>query len=845
MAYADLQPKREFIEQLFLEAKIWRLDHDTYRSPDDITNWEHSFMMSFDDRTPERDVIRDFRIIWRADDDTKGPEWPRFGVAGNIEQLKLLMQDGRIRRDEIEISQEIWDEILELDEVIAKEEVIEQNSVDQDSDSVIFQGHFKNSDSSAETQSGSLENESDISATPDHILEALDKIVVFLTGPHYNTFIDIGAKYAAYVDGYDFNKRVMATFYDRGRAYLPKELERTFKSGIFTSWKVLLQELRYHFGCDESRETILDLFADLTTIAMDHIGTRSKFSMMRNKIEKFFITNPEDFLTCEDSYHIRTKQTKSEEYGPMVNTLLTCMIYMVSPLPKSKWTEIHDDHFRLMREKPTYKGWHRKRFHFYESMDMEMREANGGELLRKVVLPKNLIDKCNQKAQIQFSENDVNRNENLNIGAEYQNWIHSSRCNQNYGQLSKSDPYHDLVMGRFRANSENLNSISKIDYGRPKNFGMKLPSRNDYVESPSRWENNNSIQDTPPKCTHCSRHLGKTVRHIGPYQGRGDKCLFDVRGNPRSSVCVRREHKNQLKNIEYEGGKGDIEYTETHNCIYIHSISMDKNLNKGRQKSEEIKGFGESRERAKNQSRQKVHREGKLNRFRAKNNWRKNFIDENEKVEGGPKVQQRTKNDKSRTLYTTNAHHKGESKRKDFRSLHREGKLNRVFDKAPDKPSDSSNKTRDKSSGSMFMLNKLHQINERILERISEEKPVKRKLVNWNPKLGCKFLNPDTPYSHRDGTVQLDSGAVQSCIHASKLDFCRILKFEKRDDKRAFCSAGQSLPLADYTVDIANGFLLGRSDMNRLKVGIDFITKRVKFGVGPKRKWVKMKPEYF
>ena len=213
MAYADLQPKREFIEQLFLEGKIWKLEHDTYRGPDDIKNWEHSFIMSFDDRTTERDVVRNFRIIWRADDEYRGSEWPRFGVAGNISQLKCLMNDGRIRRDDIEISQEIWDEILELDVVIARAEVEEENSIDQESDSVIVQGHFKGFESTSETQSGSIENETDISATPDYIMEALDKIVVFLTGSYYNTHTDIGAKFAAYIDDYDFNVRVMAAFW--------------------------------------------------------------------------------------------------------------------------------------------------------------------------------------------------------------------------------------------------------------------------------------------------------------------------------------------------------------------------------------------------------------------------------------------------------------------------------------------------------------------------------------------------------------------------------------------------------------------------------------------------------
>ena len=37
-------------------------------------------------------------------------------------------------------------------------------------------------------------------------------------------------------------------------------------------------------------------------------------------------------------------------------------------------------------------------------------------------------------------------------------------------------------------------------------------------------------------------------------------------------------------------------------------------------------------------------------------------------------------------------------------------------------------------------------------------------------------------------------------------------------------------------------FLLGLSDLNRLKIDMDFRTKRVRFGVGPNAgKWIKMK----
>ena len=85
--------------------------------------------------------------------------------------------------------------------------------------------------------------------------------------------------------------------------------------------------------------------------------------------------------------------------------------------------------------------------------------------------------------------------------------------------------------------------------------------------------------------------------------------------------------------------------------------------------------------------------------------------------------------------------------------------------------------------------------------------------------------------------------------------------------RKSIWRRGQPIPLEDFTVDIAmiienfgfyvlkkvlvstshinpleSSILLGLSDLNRLKIVLDFKSKRVKFGVGPNReKWIKMK----
>ena len=116
--YDEVLTKQEHIEKLSLEAKIWKLDKDTYRGPEDIKNWKHAFMYGFE--PAEREFIREQTIIWRADDllFLRGSECPRYGIAGNIAHLQYLMNDDRIHRDALGIELEIWNEILELDEVI-------------------------------------------------------------------------------------------------------------------------------------------------------------------------------------------------------------------------------------------------------------------------------------------------------------------------------------------------------------------------------------------------------------------------------------------------------------------------------------------------------------------------------------------------------------------------------------------------------------------------------------------------------------------------------------------------------------------------------------------------------
>ena len=827
MAYEDLQTKQEFIEQLYLEGKIWKLERDNYRCPGHVKNWLNAFILGFE--PIEREFIRNVRILWRSDDEYKGSEWPRYGIAANIAQLKCLINDRRIHRDEIGIELEIWNEILELDTVVLRncdnlentsdENNEDRNSDDQESDSLIVQGHFKDFASTTETENVSLKT--NISATPDHILEALDKIVTHLTGKFYNAHTDLGAKFGAYIDDYDFNIKVMTSFWDKGNAYLPNDLAKFFRSGEMLSWRGVIRELKDYFECNENQETMIDLFAELTSIAMQNCGTKNKFDRMRSKISQFFITNPEDFLTCYESDYFKIRQTTPEEFSPIVHTLLNCIIYMASPLPKSKWRDIHDDYFSLIRKFPSYKDWHENRLKFYRILDEENRPFIRGE---KSGTP-NLSDKCDE------SLNDVNRDPIVSIGSKNNNLENSSRCNQNQNMI-----------GEIRANNQNFNPKCKISISKTKNFVnspvSNLQSENNLLNSSSRCNVSNYIRDIPPKCTHCTKYVGKTVRHVGPYQGRGDKCLFDVNGMKKASYCVRFELEGELRNLpnlSLNQKDNKIEYTNTHDCIYVHGVFVDK--------SETVRneGFGESKDRAVNKS-LKIAEPNMLSGQPV--NYKKvETVPSDIRNASVEHISTRDACVKNTIMFGSNVYRRDEFIEN---GSHRDESIlkSEVFE--PSMKKSQLKFEKDSCVGKSYF---------------------RKRKIDLNPTLSCTFRDVNRPNMVSFGTVTLDSGATYSMVHISKLKYCQFWKVGKR--KMSVKGAGgQIIPCADFMIDIAmkienlgifilknvlvstskandmkDKVLLGVSDMNRLKIIMDFDRKRVKFGVGPNHeKWVNMKP---
>ena len=129
------------------------------------------------------------------------------------------------------------------------------------------------------------------------------------------------------------------------------------------------------------------------------------------------------------------------------------------------------------------------------------------------------------------------------------------------------------------------------------------------------------------------------------------------------------------------------------------------------------------------------------------------------------------------------------------------------------------------------------------------------------PILDCKFVKPNKPNFYLNGRLTFDSGAANSMINAKALEYCQWKKAGPRV-KKYISAGGDDLPLWNEVVDVALNIagqgmfvlkqvlvaetsmleqvLVGRTDMNRLKIKMDFETQMMKIGVSSSEKWFPM-----
>ena len=308
-----------------------------------IETWEHCFVGNLSDT--EAMKMESFRFLWRRDDTKKMATIPFRGVAGNITQLKYLMGDNRIFREETGLELTEWMTILSLD-------------------------HFDMKDV---PQAGDTAGRG---ATSVSIKQNLDKIVNYITTDYYADPLTPGKATQDYFADVKKSRKAIDKVYKNAQLYLLEDLCPSFEDGSYSSWESVMKAVRRYYGKDECQETMIDRFKALREVINSNKRMEIKVIKFREIIRKFMVdsTDSKDMIKGRDFPDDRTGyQTVPERYSAFARTMFQFMVFDKC-IPTDRWESIQTTFHGYLKE-PTYKNWHENSPELYKIIDRESRKA--------------------------------------------------------------------------------------------------------------------------------------------------------------------------------------------------------------------------------------------------------------------------------------------------------------------------------------------------------------------------------------------------------------------------------------------------------------------------------------
>ena len=472
------QEQRKLLEKITVTGNLHKLLPGSVKSKTEINRWVANFEGSFDSR--DKEVFTNFRYLWEGKDvDDKAA--PQYGIAADIDQLKYLIHQGRIRCEDVNVDVTTWKQIMDLTEF------------------------------HREAVKGKDENNKDTvlaTATVASSQKALDQIVEFITGKFYSKMVGVGEKTEAYFADYSKNLLAMSRLNQKALYFIDEVTEAYFE-GNFQCWEGVVSAIEANCGVDDEIEmtTMLKIMKRMKDIASSDRITETKIAQMRTEMEKIAIRGSENYFGATD-YKKNAKvywQRFDEEYSPMINTLFQCLIFATSNLPESKWKAMQEEFYGQIKDKPSYINWQKNRHQMYKIIDRETRE-------RRKQAGQNQIEKEeSQEGEDANDSNDVNAiNQKKKKG---QSKSSQRNKNRNKGENSNANNWNGKSSNLLQSASNNNNQS-----------GYNNGNRNSL-------QGNNQGRKLEPICNNCS-HFAKTpVRHAGPFKGKGPKCIFDNQGN--------------------------------------------------------------------------------------------------------------------------------------------------------------------------------------------------------------------------------------------------------------------------------------------------------------------------
>ena len=481
MSYKISDEQRRVLDEIQLLGGVHKLIKEAVKHEREIDFWGECFIGSFKDQ--EIHTIENFKIVWKKND-IENTSAPHYGIAEDLEDIKFLIRDGRIRRKELEIDVESWENLMKLNELVFEPYEDEYDNV--------------------------------IHATDKSTLETIDKIVFYLTGDYYKFCVDPGEATKAYFENAAEHILAMNEFHQKAKIYLLDDIIEIFLEGVIDSWKNVLEFTKSNLGYLDYNYHFVDLMKEMKIIARSSKATEFKIAAMRTQMSKIMITDPRNFFSARDHQGRAFYQNHPEEYSPVMNTLFQCLIYAFSPIPETQWEMMENEFFKRIPEEPSYESWHRNRRYFYKIIDREFREAERLEKSKNEILAK--------KKPVEESEI------NYVIGTG--------------NQIKMGSP--DVIPSKsnrlFRAHNDNS---PEIELERKKSLNESSNSSNqNSLQGNYSDDGQNQFE---PVCRHCSHHARKTVHHQSPFKGK-ENCLYDPRGKCKVRLSFSNSKSNSNKN---------------------------------------------------------------------------------------------------------------------------------------------------------------------------------------------------------------------------------------------------------------------------------------------------------
>ena len=330
-----------FLQKSLHAGQLYTLAEGLNLSEADVDAWFPTFLAQYSE--DEQIVIEKCRVLWT--DDAADERKVKCGFPKTAADIKELFDSGRL--DAELFDPKLTDSQLEIIDDAAELVFAEGNRVDSENKPAVCPKC---------KVMGSCPGSCAVHiALYDRVIEYISR------GLHSNT--------QAAFEKADNVRKALQKYRTMMAKHIHPQLRDYFISGRYRTWEDLQNAIRRAFGVKEEKVTIPDLFRRIEEVVSAKRPVEQKMGRLAKIVKKIAIKEKKDFFTTADFEGDRITMRHPEAYSPLVNTLLTYILW--AGIPKTKWEDIQTEFERRTDAGWSYKTWHTHRPTLYEIMDKQ------------------------------------------------------------------------------------------------------------------------------------------------------------------------------------------------------------------------------------------------------------------------------------------------------------------------------------------------------------------------------------------------------------------------------------------------------------------------------------------